>query len=92
MYYVYILCSETNSSYYKGQTSNLAIRLQEHNAGKEIATRRYRPWKLVWYTVKNTRSEALELERKLKNITSRKRLQAFIEKYAEDRGGPDVPA
>lgn len=87
MYYVYILQSELNSSFYKGSTDNVERRLKEHNSGKEKSTSRYKPWKLVWYTSKNSRAEAYELERKLKNITATKKIIAFIEKYG---GGPDA--
>ncbi|MBA3665526.1 MAG: GIY-YIG nuclease family protein [Bacteroidetes bacterium] len=66
-YFVYILQSDLNNSYYKGQTNNLEQRLLEHNSGKEKSTSRYKPWKLVWYCKKETRAEALSLEKKLKD-------------------------
>ena len=82
MYYVYILQSELNDSYYKGSTDDVERRFFEHNSGKEKSTSRYKPWKLVWFTAKPTRSEALKLEKKLKNITSRIKLEAFMAKYS----------
>ncbi|HLC83846.1 MAG TPA: GIY-YIG nuclease family protein [Bacteroidia bacterium] len=88
MYYVYILQSELNDSFYKGCTNDLERRLIEHNSGKEKSTKRYLPWKLVWYTTKNSRSEALVLERKLKNITSKERLLSFIKKHSSS--SPDA--
>ncbi len=88
MFFVYILQSEVNGSFYKGASDNVLRRLVEHNSGKEKSTARYRPWKLVWHCEKNSRSEALILERKLKNITSRVKTEQFIEKHA--RGGPGV--
>ncbi|HLC83845.1 MAG TPA: GIY-YIG nuclease family protein, partial [Bacteroidia bacterium] len=45
MYYVYILQSELNDSFYKGCTNDLERRLIEHNSGKEKSTKRYLPWK-----------------------------------------------
>ena len=81
MYFVYILQSEKNLSYYKGSTNNLERRLLEHNSGTERSTARYLPWKLIWNCSKPTRAEAQELEKKLKNITSRIKLEKFIEKY-----------
>jgi putative endonuclease len=88
MYHVYILESLQNGSYYKGQTDDLERRLAEHNRGEERATSRYIPWKLIWVTERPTRSEALVLEKKLKNITGRDRLMRFIEKHGRV-GGPD---
>jgi putative endonuclease len=79
-YYVYILHSESADSFYKGQTSNLEDRIIRHNSGKEKATRRYAPWRLVWSTIVNSRAEAIILEKKIKNL-SRERLLDLINKY-----------
>jgi len=79
-YSVYILFSPSTDSYYKGQTSNLDDRLSRHNSGREKATKSGAPWKLVWSATKQTRGEAIKLERKLKNL-SRERTIQFISKY-----------
>jgi putative endonuclease len=55
---------------------------------QEKATQSGVPWTLVWSTDKLSRSAAMILERKLKNLT-RKRLIDFILKYSEGVGGPD---
>ena len=88
-YYVYILYSETLNVYYHGQTEDLEDRLLRHNHGYEKSTCRGIPWKLVWSLRKNSRSEAVKLEIKIKNL-SRERLTKFIEKYSEGVAGPDV--
>ena len=80
MYFVYILYSKKFDKYYKGQTNDVEKRLIRHNSGKEKATSPYRPWDLVWYTDKSTRSEAVVLERKLKNL-SKERTRIFIQKF-----------
>jgi putative endonuclease len=56
-------------------------RLERHNKGYEKYTSKYRPWKIALIIEKNSRSEAIILERKLKNLGS-KRLIEFIEKYS----------
>ena len=81
-YWVYILYSESISSYYKGQTRDLDNRLFRHNNGYEKSTKNGRPWRLVWKTEKNDRSEASILERKLKNM-SRQKLLDFINKSSK---------
>jgi putative endonuclease len=81
---VYILYSSSLDMYYIGQTGNMANRLVQHNAGGEKFTSRGIPWQLVWTTNKATRSEALTLEKKIKNL-NRKRLQDFMTKYSEGR-------
>jgi predicted GIY-YIG superfamily endonuclease len=50
MYYVDILQSiEKPEHFYTGLTSNLKLRLEEHNSGKARHTNKYKPWKLKSY-------------------------------------------
>ena len=88
MYYTYILYSKSIDTFYKGSTSNIVDRVKRHNAGKEKYTSKGIPWMLLWFTEKNSRSEAYKLELKLKNL-SRKRTIEFIMKYKEDIAGHD---
>lgn len=80
-FFVYILYSEKFDVFYKGQTQDIKQRLILHNNGKVSFTKRYLPWKLLWFTEKDSRAEAMLLERKLKNL-SKARLIQFIEKYS----------
>jgi putative endonuclease len=79
MYYVYILESLKDGSFYFGQTQDLDSRLARHNAGLEKYTSKKTPWKILWSCAVPTRSDALRLERKLKNFKSRKRVLAFLQ-------------
>jgi putative endonuclease len=88
-YYVYILYSPGTNTFYKGQTNNVFERLERHNAGREKFTAKGKPWTLLWFTRKNSRAQAINLERKLKNL-SRKRLVEFMLKYREDIAGSDA--
>ncbi|NOY49512.1 MAG: GIY-YIG nuclease family protein [Chlorobi bacterium] len=88
IYYVYILYSRKTSAFYKGQTRDVHSRLDRHNQGKEDYTSKGRPWTLLWYCSKESRSGSLALEKKLKNL-SRKRLISFMQKYEEGIAGPD---
>jgi putative endonuclease len=80
VFYVYIIYSPGSDKYYVGQTNDSVARLKHHNAGHSPFTSRYRPWIEVLIITKETRSEALLLEKKLKNL-SKIRLKAFIQKY-----------
>ena len=80
MFYVYILYSKSSDKYYIGQTNNINKRLKYHNSGYVNFTSKYVPWELIGYIEKETRSEAVKLELKLKNL-NRKRLERFIAKY-----------
>ena len=83
MYTVYIIQSKVSGKYYKGQTNDLARRLKEHNNKEEKSTLGGAPWVLVFSAVVSTRSAAMELERKVKNITSKKKMEAFLMKYRD---------
>jgi putative endonuclease len=80
MFYVYILYSEKFDKNYIGQTSDLQKRLNHHNSGLDTFTKKYLPWKLLYAFPKPTRSEAIHLEKKLKNL-SRQRLLELIIKH-----------
>ena len=77
-----ITYSDTNkiNSFYKGQTSNLTDRLYRHNHRYEKATQAGVPWKLIWTSGKPSRSDALILEKKLKNLSIKRTIE-FILKY-----------
>jgi len=79
-YHVYILYSRSQDRFYKGHTNNIADRIRRHNNGEEIATEWGRPWVLLWSNNKNNRSEAMKLEKKLKNL-NRERTLLFSKKY-----------
>ena len=79
-YHVYILYSPAFDQYYIGQTRDLGKRFTRHNARLEPSSSRYAPWTVIWSTQKPDRSEAMALERKLKNL-SRGRLKLFLDKY-----------
>ena len=79
-YFVYTLQSRRNKSFYKGSTENLLVRFSQHNNGINAYTKKFVPRNLVWYATKSSRSEARVLERKLKNLSS-KRLIEFILKF-----------
>ena len=84
MYYVYILYSENHNRFYIGQTNDISNRLFRHNSGFEKSTAPYKPWTLVGSIEKHSRSEAMILEKKLKNLNSED-LKKFITKHLVGR-------
>jgi len=66
MFSTYILFSEKLNRYYAGQTINLRQRLIDHNAGRSKFTKSGRPWRLVYHVEFLTRSEAIQLEGRIK--------------------------
>jgi putative endonuclease len=60
MYYVYIIQSLKDGSYYKGYSENPISRLNQHNEGKSHYTSLKCPWKLIDLEQYLTKSEALK--------------------------------
>jgi putative endonuclease len=77
-YSVYIIRSEGFGKWYIGQTEDLESRLKKHNSGANISTRRGIPWILVAFKRLDKRSDAMVMERKLKNLKSRKKQMEFM--------------
>jgi len=68
MFYLYILQSlRDNRHIYYGQTNNLKRRLAQHNNGENTSTRRFSPWKIVYYEAYTSRKLALVREKQLKH-------------------------
>ena len=69
-FYVYIIQSEKDNSFYKGFTENPANRLLQHNNGESLYTSKKIPWKLVCLLLFETKHEALIKEKKLKKYST----------------------
>ena len=66
MFNVYILYSENKNRYYVGQTNDLNNRFYRHNSSLVQSTKYGVPWKIIHYIEFNTRSEAMQMELKIK--------------------------
>ncbi len=77
-YFVYILQSERDGSYYVGYTSNLEQRLNRHNMGRSAYTRGKAPWKLVYQEVRGSKSEAMRREREIKGKKGREYIDYLV--------------
>ena len=78
MFYAYILRSESHpAETYIGTTSDLCSRLSAHNSGKSPHTRKFIPWKLLFYAAFPNKPLAEKFERYLKSGSGR----AFTTKH-----------
>jgi putative endonuclease len=78
VYFVYIIKSEVNGVLYKGQTHDLFKRLQMYN-NKEVAyTKKYAPWKLIYFETFETRALAMQREKFFKSGAGRKFIKQNI--------------
>ena len=67
-YYVYIIQSSIDGSFYKGFTEDPLLRLQRHNNGETASTRHLCPWTLVYVEELLSKTEALKREKLLKKL------------------------
>jgi putative endonuclease len=68
MHYVYLLQHTKTYEKYIGQTSDIVNRLNEHNSGRQISTKRNSgEWKIIYAEIFRSKSDALAREKKLKN-------------------------
>ncbi len=79
MHYVYILRSKKNNQkIYIGSTKDLKSRLKSHNSGANIYSKKFAPWKIIWFCVFTNQFIALKFEKYLKTASGiafrRKRL------------------
>lgn len=81
MFYVYYLESVQYKQFYTGYTSDLKKRLKEHNQKKNISTKRYAPWKLIYYEACIEESDAIRRESYLKTSQGRRMMKARIKDY-----------
>jgi putative endonuclease len=82
MYCLYILRSHHTGKYYVGSTEDLARRLREHNGelpNPGTSTVAGRPWELVFHAGYPSRTKALEAERFVKKMKSKRWLTKLVE-------------
>ena len=77
-FYVYIIQSDYDGSYYIGSTNNLTDRIERHNQGRSKYTKPKRPWRLVYCEEFASRSEAQKSELEIKNRKSRDFIESLI--------------
>jgi len=57
-YFVYVLKSRKDGSYFRGITQNIGLRLKHHNAGKHSTTKHKTPLEVVYIEMHETKLEA----------------------------------
>ena len=80
-FYVYILQSLKDFSFYVGQCNDLDARMSKHFDGLSKYTSGKRPLRLKYFEVYKTRHEAIKREREIKNKKSRRYVELLIENW-----------
>lgn len=84
MFYVYCLQSEKDvQELYFGYTKDLKVRLVEHNSGHNVSTKRYLPWKIIYYEACLLESDAKRREKYLKTTIGRRMFKRRLKDYFE---------
>ena len=81
--FVYIIFSASHNIYYIGQTNDLDDRMIRHNSNRSKFTKGKAPWELISLIKLTSRSEALKLERKLKNMKNPKKAIDYLNKLVQ---------
>jgi len=86
-YFVYVLQSKIDHSWYIGFTMSLENRLKEHNNGKSYYTKRKLPWDLIYYEVSFHKFDAVAREKYLKSGMGRRYLKNRIKNQLNKLSG-----
>jgi putative endonuclease len=82
MCYVYVLQSlSVEDEWYIGFTNDLKRRFKEHNQKQSFSTKRYEPWKLVYYEACTNEIDARRREGYLKTSQGRRLLFRRLKEY-----------
>ena len=81
-YYVYILQSQKDKSLYIGYTSDLEKRFKQHNNGESLATKPFRPYRLIFYEAFLNRVDAKNREEYLKGGYGRRTIKKMLKIYS----------
>ena len=83
-YYLYIIQSDKDGSFYIGTTQNLDARILRHNQGRSKYTRTKRPLNLVYVEDYPDRSSAMKREYAIKRRKSKDYIAKLIERISFD--------
>ncbi len=81
MFYTYVLKSEKFDETYVGQTSDLKRRFSEHNRGITPSTKRYKPWKLIYYEACLDEVDSKRREGYFKTTQGRRALRLRLKEF-----------
>ena len=79
MFYVYILHSEILNSFYVGTSANVEERLKRHLSNHKGYTAKAKDWIVVYTETFETKTEALNREKKIKSWKSKSMIEKLIQ-------------
>jgi len=83
-YYVYVLKSQKDHSWYTGYTSDLKQRIKQHRKGYSKSTKHRRPLKLIYFEASLNKADALAREKYLKSGMGKRSLRNRLKRSLDD--------
>ena len=80
-WYTYILKSKQDELFYTGCTNDLRKRLRQHNAGHMVATRKRRPFDLLYYEACKNQTDAYAREKYLKTGMGKRYIKNRLKRF-----------
>ncbi|MEK7118823.1 MAG: GIY-YIG nuclease family protein [Patescibacteria group bacterium] len=90
MFYTYVLKSDKYDKLYIGYTSDLKRRSVEHNQGLNLSTKRYRPWKIIYYEACLNKKDAERREKYLKTTQGGRLLKRRLKEFYYEEKSKDL--
>ncbi len=84
MFYNYVLQSKKDNQWYTGYTDDLRKRIEEHNKGLVYASRKRRPFKLIYYEACTNERDAKMREVYLKSGMGKKYIKNRLKFFFAD--------
>ena len=81
MFYNYIIQSLKNDQLYTGFTSDLKKRINEHNQGLNLSTKRYKPLKIIYYEACVDKDDVMRREGYLKTTQGIRLVKRRLKDY-----------
>ncbi|MFH1656969.1 MAG: GIY-YIG nuclease family protein [bacterium] len=78
MFYLYILKSQLNLSFYIGSCHDIKKRIKLHNQGLVKSTKRYIPWNIIYIESYNDLKSAKKRELQIKSWKKRSAIERLI--------------
>ena len=80
-YYVYVLRSKLDGKFYTGFTTDLILRLSEHNRGKVTSTKKRIPLEIIYYEFCLCLEDAIHREKYLKTTYGKRYIKNRVRNY-----------
>ena len=80
-YYVYVLRSKLDGKFYTGFTTDLILRLSEHNRGKVTSTKKRIPLEIIYYEFCLYLEDAIHREKYLKTTYGKRYIKNRVRNY-----------